>query len=289
VNQPASGNQPATAGVAESAAYDPAVALEFFKAAGKPAAVRQGEKIFEQNEREIPLIKRSKVYLLLKGEIALSANGKALGSVRPGEIFGEMAVITHAPRSASAQAKADSSVIALDDKAFQAGLAKKPQFALMMMSVMIHRLRETIAQLKEKNALSEDAQLSESAAFDATGLTQLVQGLGDDTPVFYREGQSIVAEGQKGLRMYAVLEGRVKVSIGGKVVERLGPGGVFGEAALIHSSSTRIADAVAETDCSLLPIDRKAFLSLVKVSPDFAQALLSSLAARLRNLTAKVR
>jgi len=282
-------NQQANTGVAESAAYDPAVALEFFKAAGKPAAVRQGEKIFEQNEREIPLIKRSKVYLLLKGEIALSANGKALGSVRPGEIFGEMAVITHAPRSASAQAKADSSVIALDDKAFQAGLAKKPQFALMMMSVMIHRLRETIAQLKEKNALSEDAQLSESAAFDATGLTQLVQGLGDDTPVFYREGQSIVAEGQKGLRMYAVLEGRVRVSIGGKVVERLGPGGVFGEAALIHSSSTRIADAVAETDCSLLPIDRKAFLSLVKVSPDFAQALLSSLAARLRNLTAKVR
>jgi len=282
-------NQQANTGVAESAAYDPAVALEFFKAAGKPAAVRQGEKIFEQNEREIPLIKRSKVYLLLKGEVALSANGKALGSVRPGEIFGEMAVITHAPRSASAQAKADSSVIALDDKAFQAGLAKKPQFALMMMSVMIHRLRETIAQLKEKNALSEDAQLSESAAFDATGLTQLVQGLGDDTPVFYREGQSIVAEGQKGLRMYAVLEGRVKVSIGGKVVERLGPGGVFGEAALIHSSSTRIADAVAETDCSLLPIDRKAFLSLVKVSPDFAQALLSSLAARLRNLTAKVR
>ena len=282
-------NQQANTGVAESAAYDPAVALEFFKAAGKPAAVKSGEKIFEQNEREIPLLKRSKVYLLLKGEVALSANGKALGSVRPGEIFGEMAVITHAPRSASAQAKADSSVIALDDKAFQAGLAKKPQFALMMMSVMIHRLRETIAQLKEKNALSEDAQLSESAAFDATGLTQLVQGLGDDTPVFYREGQSIVAEGQKGLRMYAVLEGRVRVSIGGKVVERLGPGGVFGEAALIHSSSTRIADAVAESDCSLLPIDRKAFLSLVKVSPDFAQALLSSLAARLRNLTAKVR
>jgi CRP/FNR family transcriptional regulator, cyclic AMP receptor protein len=282
-------NQQANTGVAESAAYDPAVALEFFKAAGKPAAVKQGEKIFEQNEREIPLIKRSKVYLLLQGEVALSANGRAIGSVRPGEIFGEMAVITHAPRSASAQAKADSSVIALDDKAFQAGLAKKPQFALMMMSVMIHRLRETIAQLRDKNAISEDAQLTESAAFDATGLTQLVQGLGDDTPIFYREGQSILAEGQKGLRMYAVVEGNVKVSIGGKVVERLGPGGVFGEAALIHASSTRIADAVAESDCSLLPIDRKAFLSLVKLSPDFAQALLSSLAGRLRSLTAKLR
>jgi CRP-like cAMP-binding protein len=89
--------------------------------------------------------------------------------------------------------------------------------------------------------------------------------------------------------MYAVVEGRVKVSIGGKVVERLGPGGVFGEAALIHASATRIADAAAETDCSLLPIDRKAFLSLVKVSPEFAQALLTSLAGRLRTLTAKLR
>jgi CRP/FNR family transcriptional regulator, cyclic AMP receptor protein len=282
-------NPQASTGVAESAAYDPAVALDFFKAAGKPAAVKQGEKIFEQNEREIPLIKRSKVYLLLKGEVALVANGRAIGSVRPGEIFGEMAVITHAPRSAGAVAKADGSVIALDDKAFQAGLAKKPQFALMMMSVMIHRLRETIAQLRDKSALSEDAQLSASAAFDATGLAQLVQGLGDDTPIFYREGQSIVAEGQKGLRMYAVLEGQVKVSIGGKVVERLGPGGVFGEAALIHASSTRIADAAAESDCSLLPIDRKAFLSLVKVSPEFAQALLSSLASRLRSLTARLK
>jgi CRP/FNR family transcriptional regulator, cyclic AMP receptor protein len=273
--------------VAESAAYDPAVALEFFKAAGKPAAVKEGEKIFEQDEKEIPLLRRSKMYLLLKGDVALMANGKALGRVRPGEIFGEMAVITHAPRSASALAKADSSVIALDDKAFQAGLAKKPQFALMMMSVMIHRLRETIGQLREKNLLSEDAQLAESAAFDPTGLVQLVQGLGDDTPIYYREGASIVAEGQKGLRMYAVVEGRVKVSIGGKLVERLGPGGVFGEAALIHASSTRIADAVAETDCSLVPIDRKAFLSLVKLSPDFAQALLTSLAGRLRSLTTK--
>jgi len=119
-------------------------------------------------------------------------------------------------------------------------------------------------------------------------LAKLVQGLADDAPVFYQEGASVVAEGQKGMRMYAVVEGRVRVSIAGRIVERLGPGGVFGEVALIDPAAQRIADVTAEVDSSLQPISRAAFLALVKTSPDFAAALLSSLAGRLRNVTAKL-
>jgi len=89
--------------------------------------------------------------------------------------------------------------------------------------------------------------------------------------------------------MYAVVEGRVAISIGGRVVERLGAGGVFGEAAFVDATATRIADATAETDTSLQPINRKAFLALVKMSPQFGQTMLSSLAARLRFLTARLK
>jgi CRP-like cAMP-binding protein len=153
---------------------------------------------------------------------------------------------------------------------------------------MIHRLRGRIAELKQAQALSGDAELKESAAFAPKVLAQLVQGLAEDPPLFYQQGASIVSEGQKGIRMYAVIEGRVCVSLGGQPVERLGPGGVFGEAALIDASSMRIADVTAETDCSLQPIGRDAFLTLVKTSPAFADTLLTSLAARLRYLTAKV-
>jgi CRP-like cAMP-binding protein len=156
------------------------------------------------------------------------------------------------------------------------------------MSVLIHRLRDTIAQLKAQNALSRDQEWEEAAAFDPQTLQELVQGLTDDPPVYYREGSAIVTEGQKGLRMYAVLEGRVSVSIGARIVERLGPGGVFGEAALLDPSATRIADARAESDSSLLPITREAFLALVKLSPEFADTMLSSLAERLRFLTARL-
>ena len=270
------------------ATYDPQVALQFFRAAGKPADIAEGARIFAENERAIPLIRRNKMYLLLRGEVGLVAGRKNIGRVRPGEIFGEMAIVSDAARSASAVARTACRVIELDDNAFQAALRKKPDFAVMMMSVMIHRLRGTIAELRKNSALSAEAALKESAAFDPKVLAQLVEGLADDAPVFYQQGASIVAEGQKGMRMYAVVEGRVRVSIGGLPVERLGAGGVFGEAALLDPSATRIADVTAEVDTTLQPISRTAFLTLVKMSPEFGQAMLGSLAARLRYLTARL-
>jgi len=81
----------------------------------------------------------------------------------------------------------------------------------------------------------------------------------------------------------------VAVTVGGSgIIERLGPGGVFGELALIEQAP-RLASVVAETDCQLLPINRNAFLLLVKTSPDFAESLLGALAERLRLLTARLK
>ena len=270
--------------------YSPGVALEFFKAAGKPEKVAPGNAFFVENDKARPfLFMRDKMYLLLDGDVDLVARKKVIGTVKKGQIFGEMASITHAPRSASAVAKTPCRVIALDDKQFRAGLQKKPAFALMLMSIMIGRLRDTIARLAEQTTLRGDAVVKESVVFDPARLAELAEGLGRDEPVFFDRGKTIVQEGQTGLRMYAVMEGHVAVSItGGGVVERLGPGGVFGELALLEQTP-RLASAVAETDCQLLPINRTAFLLLVKTSPEFAESLLGSLAERLRLLTSKLK
>jgi hypothetical protein len=58
---------------AQVVTYDPAIALEFFKAAGRPEQIAEGAKIFAENEREMPLLGRNKVYCLLKGEVDLVA------------------------------------------------------------------------------------------------------------------------------------------------------------------------------------------------------------------------
>jgi len=263
--------------------YDPAVALAFFKSVGSPESIAEGETIFAENDK-----RGGRIYLLLRGEVGLLAGGKPIGAVKAAEIFGELAVIDGAPRSATAVAKAPCRVIALDQEKFTHALRLQPSFALMLMSTMIHRLRLAIARLQETGALAQDEAWKEGAAFKPQHLRDLARGLTEHSSMHYRQGTEIMAEGQTGTRMYAVLEGRVAVSIGGRVVEKLGPGGVFGEAALVNKRA-RMASAVAEVDCMLLPIERQAFLAMVKLSPKFADTVLTSLAERLRFLTARLR
>ena len=267
------------------AGYDPKVALEFFQAAGKPEAVAAGRRIFAEKEKG--LFRRPRTYLVLEGEVSLAAAGKPVALIKAGELFGELAALTNTPRSATATAKTDCKLISLDDKAFAEGLRRTPGFALMLMSVMIGRLRETIARLAAAGEIAADAAPKEGAAFDPKHLPDLVKGLSDEPPVYFDRGKSILQAGQSGVRMYVVTEGRVAVKIGERVVERLGPGGVFGEAALVDASP-RLASAYAETDCALLPVARKPFLALVKMSPGFAEKILRSLAERLRYLTARL-
>jgi CRP-like cAMP-binding protein len=270
-------------------AYDPAVALEFFKAAGKPEKIAAGATIFAENEKAKGLIFKShRMYLLLEGEVELVARRKAIGTVGKGQIFGEMASLTDTPRTASAVARSACEVIALDDKQFQAGLKAQPAFALMMMSMMIARLRETIEKLEGTETLSAAGAVKESVVFDPKRLAELVAGMAEDPPVYFDRGKVIVREGQTGMRMYVVIKGTVAVSVTGRVVERLAPGGVFGELALLEQSP-RLASVFAETDCEVLPVNRAAFLQLVKMSPEFAASLLARLAERLKVLTGKLK
>ncbi|HTN26427.1 MAG TPA: cyclic nucleotide-binding domain-containing protein [Burkholderiales bacterium] len=269
--------------------YDPSVALAFFESAGKREKVPAGTKFFTEDEKNNRIFfHRDKMYLLVEGEVSLAVGHETLGTVTKGQIFGEMTAITQLPRSATALAKTDCSVIALDDKQFRAALAKQPAFALMLMSIMVGRLRETIGRLRVANALQGSDALEQSAAFDPKRLAELVAKLSDDPPAYFDRRKPIVQEGQAGTRMYVVLEGTVAVVIGGKVVERLGPGGVFGELALIEQQP-RLASVNAETDCSVQPVNRASFLALVESSPEFAALMLTKLAERLRNLTSRLR
>jgi CRP-like cAMP-binding protein len=269
--------------------YDPAAARAFFESAGKPEKVPAGARFFAKDEKSNRiLLQRDRMYLLLEGEVTLAAGDQAIGTVSSGEIFGEMAAISHTPRSATATARTACTVVGLDDKQFRNALAKQPSFALMLMSFMIGRLRDTITRLREAGTLEQADVLAESAAIEPKRLAELTSRLCDDPPVYFDRRKPIVQEGQAGMRMYVVLEGTVVVSIEGTVVERLGPGGVFGELALIEQAP-RLASVSAETDCSLLPINRTAFLALVESSPEFAASLLNALAERLRRLTSRLR
>jgi CRP/FNR family cyclic AMP-dependent transcriptional regulator len=275
---------PPAAPAAPVPVYVPAIARAFFESAGREETFAAGTVIFAENEKASRiLLKRDRMYFLVEGQVALLAKGRPIGEPKPGEIFGEMATISDSPRSATAVARASCRVLSLDDKQFAVALAKKPEFALMMLGTMIGRLRGMIAKLS--GVPSAPADTKESRVFDKTLMASLANGLGDRATVRYDRGKVIMVAGQAGALMYVVSEGRVAISIRGAVVERVGPGGVFGEMALVDQSP-RAANAVAETDCALLAINRLVFLNLVKADPTFGISLLAAMAERLRNTAA---
>lgn len=262
--------------------YDAKLVLKSFESAGDTKSVAAGQTIFAENEKSSLLfLQRDKMYFLLDGEVDLTVNRTRVGAVRKGEIFGEMALITKMPRTATATAKTDCRLITLDKDQLQNALRAAPEFGLLLMSIMITRLRDTIALLEKSGGLSGDEVLKDSAVFDKKLLQQLVDELDDSARIRYPANKVIMQEGQVGVLMYVVLEGSVEIAIHNSVVGRIGPGGMFGEMALITRAG-RVASAIAKTDCVLLAINRNVFLDLVGANPRFAVSLLGAVGNRAR-------
>jgi CRP-like cAMP-binding protein len=172
----------------------------------------------------------------------------------------------------------------MDDKGFSAALKAKPDFALTLLGMMINRLRGMLARVQSPASLTEAKK--ESRVFDKGLLAALAKGLGPTNAAKYEKGRTIMTEGQAGAMMYVVQEGRIAVSIQGRVVERVGVGGAFGEMALVDQSP-RAATAMAEIDSILLTLNRAVFLQLVKTQPEFGVALLSAAAERVRFMASR--
>jgi CRP-like cAMP-binding protein len=267
---------------AQDEAYDPAVALKCFESFGKMENFAEMQSIFVESQAS------DKMYLLVEGEVSLVHNKKTLDIVKPGEVFGEIAVITQQPRMATAMVRKLCQVLVLDARQFQQALQATPEFALMLMNIMNNRLRLTIALMKQSASLPSREDRDELRVFDQKTIEELVAAFRARPPQTFPAGRIIMKEGDAGVSMYIVIRGRVSVSINRIVVERVGPGGTFGEMALVDHAS-RAATTIADTECQLLTIGRSDFLNLVKTKPGFAISLLKTFADRLRNMTASMK
>jgi CRP-like cAMP-binding protein len=98
-------------------------------------------------------------------------------------------------------------------------------------------------------------------------------------------GDSLFREGEKGEKMYVLLEGEMEILLGDFVLETVGKGALIGEMALIDDNP-RTASVVAKTSCRLAEIDRRRFHFLVQQTPHFATHVMKTLADRLRHMNA---
>ena len=106
----------------------------------------------------------------------------------------------------------------------------------------------------------------------------------DDKPDHCPRGHVIFAAGDLGRHLYVVRTGTVELRVGETVLETVGPGGIFGELALVDPAP-RSASAVAGEDCTLAKVDAAAFHGLVQRVPGLALAVMRVMARRLRQMT----
>ena len=113
-------------------------------------------KVYADGER---IVTQGKVgdcmYVLQQGKVEVFVENQSceavLATLKPGAVFGEMALFTKEPRSASVRAKGEARVLTIDKRAFFKRVHEDPSLAfriLQKMSKRIKKLDEEVFRLK---------------------------------------------------------------------------------------------------------------------------------------------
>jgi CRP/FNR family cyclic AMP-dependent transcriptional regulator len=102
-----------------------------------PRLAKAGEVIFKEGDAA------DQLFVIKSGEVTIQSGNRTLAELSTNHIFGEMALIDDAPRSATAVARTDVELVPISEKQFLFLVSQTPFFALKVMRVLARRLRAT--------------------------------------------------------------------------------------------------------------------------------------------------
>jgi CRP/FNR family transcriptional regulator, cyclic AMP receptor protein len=115
---------------------NPPVDFRLLAGAGVPARdFKAGDVIFRQGDPA------QELFIVQRGEVEIRLGNRVLETLPQYSIFGEMALIDNASRSATAIAASDAKLVPVSEKQFLFLISNTPYFALNVMRVMARRLR----------------------------------------------------------------------------------------------------------------------------------------------------
>ena len=107
----------------------------------------------------------------------------------------------------------------------------------------------------------------------------------------YKQGDAIIRQGDAGKCMYVIQEGEVEVIRsydGGDVrLAVLGQGDIFGEISLL-GNERRSASVLAVGEVRVITVDKKILLQRLQEDLTLAFRIFQTMAARIRNMNAKL-
>jgi len=115
--------------------------IGLFRNATEARTFADGETIFREGDEG------HEMFVVRNGTVEIVAHGAVIATLEEGEIFGEMALIDARPRSATARARGDCTVVPVDERRFTFLVQQTPQFALQVMRALAGRLRSADRKL----------------------------------------------------------------------------------------------------------------------------------------------
>ncbi len=112
--------------------------IDFGILAGSGAPAREfkaGDVIFKEGDAA------AEFFVIQSGRVEIRHGDRVLDTLSDHAIFGEMALIDPAPRSATAVAATDARLVPVGEKQFLFLVSRTPYFALNVMRVLARRLR----------------------------------------------------------------------------------------------------------------------------------------------------
>jgi len=112
----------------------------------KPLSLAEGERVFSAGDIG------TEMFIVRSGSVHLKVGDTVVETVEEGGVFGEMALIDPAPRSASAVAAADTTLARVNAYTFHQLVQRVPVLALEVMKVMARRLRRSNDEARRADA-----------------------------------------------------------------------------------------------------------------------------------------
>jgi len=172
-------------------------------------------------------------------------DGEPMVRLGRGDYFGERALLSETPVSATVLAVEAGRVFVLDRSAFDGWLATDLE-----------------ARARLEAALANRSEVGAMPLFRDLAPTELDVLLGHMKPQAVTRGETIVRHGEPGWRMYVVRSGCVAIERGGGPQATLRAGGAFGEVALLRDV-LRTATVVAQEPSELLSLEAHDFRAVL--------------------------
>ena len=133
------------------------VALSRFASYVEPFTVAAGADVIRQGDEG------QELYIVARGSFGVFAcspeqlQETRLGTLQPGDCFGEMALLTGEPRSATVRAEADGELLELDRARFLELMRREPEIVLAIAASLSRRLRATDQTIVQRQRAIERA------------------------------------------------------------------------------------------------------------------------------------